>query len=424
MAISLVRCVGVPAPVSVSPGPNDVTPQVTLFATPTLSSPVFVNPEPTPLSTPIPSPVPSPTMRSNEGVQQHCLTVETSLQPILIPGDRIVLGSPSKLYILDSQDREVRPWNTATPGLFGAMTVSPDQRILASEHARYNDEGKYIDKELLLLAADGEQQRAISWDKDWGHMLSWLDNERLVIVPISRPEGTVFILNVFTGQEQELLPPFPDVYNIYPPGLWGSKAVYDPSLTRVAYLRDSMTEGLGVVLWDLQAKQELWHLNHSEIIRNQPKWSPNGKQLAIAAPITDEWYHYELFAVSRDGQAMPLTNLTAAYPVAVIGNFSWSPDGRYIAFWLDNRQTTEQVYQGEYLLVLDTTARQVTDYCIPGNVMGGAAPPIWSPNSQQLIVENFYEANVSRVVLVDIVQNFAAQIAEDLEPVGWMTTTP
>jgi hypothetical protein len=41
-----------------------------------------------------------------------------------------------------------------------------------------------------------------------------------------------------------------------------------------------------------------------------------------------------------------------------------------------------------------------------------------------VIVENRYAAQTSRVILVDIVQGFAAQIAENMTPGGWMVTKP
>ena len=59
-----------------------------------------------------------------------------------------------------------------------------------------------------------------------------------------------------------------------------------------------------------------------------------------------------------------------------------------------------------------------------GEGYGGDLPPapIWSPDSQQFLVVDWYEKEHSRVVLVDIAQGFAAQIAEDMEPLGWMVS--
>jgi hypothetical protein len=68
--------------------------------------------------------------------------------------------------------------------------------------------------------------------------------------------------------------------------------------------------------------------------------------------------------------------------------------------------------------LLDTETLQVTDYCIPVGKQQLYQPPIWSPDSTQFLVVDRHEENHRRVILVDIVQGFAAVIAEDMEPVG------
>lgn len=428
ITIALARCASIPSPVSITPSPSIAESESTLSIALTplgTDSHIAGTPSPRFSATPTLSTANYLTTTPVVKVKQQCLEVETSLRPNAISGGRIILSNVFNLLVLDSQDKEIRPWTSATTNEVADATVSPDGRWLAYIRDSYDQEGHLIDSKLSLLGADSQQQSAIPWGKDWAAISGWLDNERLVIVPLNRPKGTIIVINPFTEQQQELPPFFPDVYDTSPSALWGDTiTVYDSSLTRVAYLRNAPTRGAGIVLWDLQNSKELWHLNHSETIRNRPEWSPDGGQLAVAAPTNMKWYHYELLSVRRDGQATQLTNLAATYPVAAIGNFKWSPNGQYIAFWLDSRQAPEQDYKGEHLLVLDMTTLQMTDYCVIGNVLGVAAPPRWSPNSQQLIVENYYEANTSRVILVDIVQNFAVQVAENLSPVGWMTTTP
>jgi Tol biopolymer transport system component len=103
-----------------------------------------------------------------------------------------------------------------------------------------------------------------------------------------------------------------------------------------------------------------------------------------------------------------------------IPSYNWSPDGRYIAFWLIPESKKPD---SANLAVLDTTNLEVVNYCLPGTIKWyGDLPPIWSPNSQQLVMEaeDREDANHNLVILVDIATGWAAQIAENLTPVGWM----
>jgi Tol biopolymer transport system component len=117
-----------------------------------------------------------------------------------------------------------------------------------------------------------------------------------------------------------------------------------------------------------------------------------------------------------------LTHLTTYFTSTYITLYTWSPDGRYIAFWVaTNIPADAYVLDDMQLAVLDTVSQQVTLYCIKGNIINPGVYPwgiVWSPNSQQLMLENLLEQ--APFVLVDIAQNFAAQIADDLKPVGWM----
>jgi Tol biopolymer transport system component len=136
----------------------------------------------------------------------------------------------------------------------------------------------------------------------------------------------------------------------------------------------------------------------------------------------------ELLLISRDGQVEQLTNLNS-YSKTFILDYSWSPDGRYIAAWVFTGSWLEFMESGEAeLVVVDTNTRQVTDYCVRVKYrdlkglysMTAPTAPLWSPDGKQLVVMDWYEKDHRRVILVDPARGFAAQIAEDMEPVGWM----
>jgi Tol biopolymer transport system component len=159
----------------------------------------------------------------------------------------------------------------------------------------------------------------------------------------------------------------------------------------------------------------------------RPIWSPDGQQVfvSVISQINSANPGNEidnLFSFGQDGQVRQLTNFNESSMDVKIGTASISPNGGMIAFWLKLQPSS---YKDQQLAVLDLATNRVTNYCIPGDqISGGVSAPIWSPDSRYLAVENAYEANASKVILVDIVQGWAAQIAENLTPAGWMANTP
>ena len=162
-----------------------------------------------------------------------------------------------------------------------------------------------------------------------------------------------------------------------------------------------------------------------DFILSVPRWSPDGSRLVVEGPTSDQ-SDLELFLISRDGQIEQLTNLNA-YSHIVYLNYSWSPDGQYVAAWVADKESTVNLAKNEAeLVIIDTRTRLVTDTCIRvkyrGTGYGGRPPtaPFWSPDGKQLVVMDWYEADHRRVILVDPARGLATQIAQDMEPVGWM----
>ncbi len=112
-----------------------------------------------------------------------------------------------------------------------------------------------------------------------------------------------------------------------------------------------------------------------------------------------------------------------------MGAVHWSPDSRYIAFWFTHWQQSEQPYYDtlgdRYLAVLDTTTDLVTSYCINGekNATIGIRKypaPLWSPDSKQVVVQSQVTSDSFKTILIDVQENRAFHIGDNLAPEGWM----
>jgi len=126
-----------------------------------------------------------------------------------------------------------------------------------------------------------------------------------------------------------------------------------------------------------------------------------------------------------------LTNLSNYYSIVSIDQYSWLPNERYVAmvvYLLPSESEREQ------LVVLDTQTKNMDVYCIQGDLTGYFRRNplgyyneivykgvVWSPDSNQLVVENRISENSSRIILVDILTKSAYEVLNgaNYQPIGW-----
>lgn len=387
-----------------------------------------------------PSITATPAIPPEARVTGHCLEIAPSLTGGRSYSGIIVLRDLTNEHLLAVEaTKPPSPIGVKGRDRLFDPAVSPQGRFLAYNRVTYNDQGDISADKLEIIDANGVVQASLPWRRGWIGFY-WLDEDRLVVGAaetdlLNRTERLAYlVINPFTGRQQSLddIAP-PDVYDIPPLPYWNGigPQVYDSTLTQVAYLQ--LVDGIywAYALWDSQTLQTLASLETFDN-EQQPVWSPTGERFIVAAnPIeTRADLKFELYAFDRTGAVNKLTNLTAYSPRTYIQSYSWSPNGRYVAFWLntDIPPDHNQQFGQQNLAVLDTQTLQVTNYCIPGDyntsLVALVPAPIWSPNGQQLVVENRYAEQASRVILVDITEKFAAQIADNVEPIGWMISNP
>lgn len=313
------------------------------------------------------------------------------------------------------------------------FAVSPDRKHIVYVHTSNTQE------KLVIATADGH----IVWSEiRMSHSYwNWLDNERLIgVVYPTNGTPSVFLLSPFAGKKQELRVDYPDskLFSDDPIGQafhWrfrnGGLPVYDPTLTRALYpecdsqCQDRISKGNSekpIALWDLETDQVIARIMTMDDYGNTPLWTPDGRQFIIATNMSldkNDFYGSEFFAVSRDGEVKQLTDFIDSYEVVNISNsYSLSPNGKLLAFWI---LTAPSQYEGTRLAVLNIETGEVINYCIQSY---GSVDPIWSPDGTQLLVfiHDVQPQSIPRVVLVDLIDNYAAQIAEagDAVPMGWM----
>jgi WD40 repeat protein len=289
---------------------------------------------------------------------------------------------------------------------------------LQNEFYEISPDGKWIifiqNGNLNILSYDRKKQFSYPWKDKWDDVQAWLNPDQIVIKYQTKSDA-VDVLDLMTGKIEVISPGFTDRY-IYDRELshwpvW--KLVPDPSLIRVAYMRDHGNGEFppGLVLVSLENGQTVWELRRfSPGDRHIPVWSPDGEWMAVA---TDDWsqednaFHSEIYTVNRDGQAVNWLDMKSEKGGLFGNELKWSPDGRYMAFY------------GESLYLIDTLTKQAFDLCVPINEF---LPPFnimtWSPDSKQIVIEQ----SDGGVVIIDIEKNESASVVGDINirPFGWL----
>lgn len=308
--------------------------------------------------------------------------------------------------------------------------ISPDGKWLFFADAYDNSD--QINLSILPFSFSAKKEVSVL-RAEWSTLgFYWQNNQGVLINMLSDetwgPNHFVMI-NPFDGKYIELPNTFP---SIAPNDAWqwevSGRTLYNNDLSFVIYPTVSEKyPGPGYVIWDTKAHEEKAFIAGN--IYNSPKWSDDGTKVAVALPKYGI-YQEELFVMDTNGEMNQATNLNGKYANIDIGNLSWSPDGKHIAFWVLTNQKDNTI---SHLFLLSSDTNEVIDYCIPdkqnifasGNLNYESLPsPKWSLDSRYVSFASLSKNGNIQTVVVDIIEDKAFQVAENMQPVGWMSKEP
>jgi hypothetical protein len=354
---------------------------------------------------------------------------------IVLGGDKISLGGQD--FTSEQDENSILLfWNTSSrrgtiyplPGQqFNYYLSSPDRTKLALT------EGKTLPmrSEVLVLTAQAQKEASFTLPDDWT-LFDWLNNNRLLTRQIRlRGENLGLVAIDPTTGEQEFLPSdFPNLYSNETLYFWGALTIFNPTASLVVYPERKGNELISV-FWDVQNNKEITSITG---LSKWPGWTPDGSRLLIVvdhrSTPTDSG-HEEIHFFKPDGEVFRSTFFEEHFEHNIINLPMWSPNDRYVAFWL----STSVPIKTARLAVLDTETSTVDLYCkefdpfpyrmAEQNTLGysyyqiNAASPVWSPESKYLLIEDYQEFR-SSTYLFGLENHSITKIADSARPVSWL----
>jgi WD40-like Beta Propeller Repeat len=339
----------------------------------------------------------------------------------------------------------------------GFLDVSPSGKYATYPITFYDEEGSLSERELIITDAEGQRLKSVPWKDNWTTAIDWYDVSHLLIgLTTSEDEEIVFwksrswiIFDPFSGEEWVLEPDtlpgwrewetVAEEFKDLPGWIGWESPVYDPSRTLAMYPRIINEDDKLITydLWDVSQQQLVTSLESILSVNiagdhyPRPDWSLDGSQFVIVGGVEDmdtgEITGRELFLVTRDGQVEQLTQL-GGYANVWTTSHSWSPDGRYIALYINSVDISDDE---AHLAVLDTETLTLTDYCVKVHAYDDpigdstirlySPAPIWSPDGTQILAVDRYLFFWNEVTWVDLEHGIAAGLIEgDRIVEGWM----
>jgi hypothetical protein len=337
---------------------------------------------------------------------------------------------PSYIWDIDTSRRS--ELEIAKDQELANLIISADGKYLAFQIE--NNSGN----PFLLRIVDNEGKTLIDSTYDvrkWANLIGWFDDTHLMITETYWVEGhmtipwPVVIYNPFSREILTKLNPnsFPDIHDWTPePFQWSwyafQAAVYSPKLDYVVYQRNNYD----MTLWGVNNQSPLVTLNPGTPDYGPPLWENDGKffvvDMQISPDLNDERVAKELYKVELDGEVQQMTHLTDLFNEVDISYFSLSPDGKKVAMNL----LTDRTKPYYCIAIFDLEKNQLTVY---RNIHAfnfefgyrNHIPPVWSLDSKEImaLVDQVW-GDGYRSVLIDIVDNKAVELANNMMPVGWM----
>lgn len=344
-------------------------------------------------------------------------------------------------FFYDLENQELTAIALQPNEFIGSFAVAPNRKLF----------GYFINNTLdlsfarfIVLDVEGTIliDRQVETYKYAFGIAGWLDDENILLYVFSGDSDislktplAMKEINVFTGQESEIIPDYPDIYRVDPLIDWDnyslSQTIYHPSKEFVIY----PDKNGYLVLWNTSDELEIAKINAPLGFGDGPVWSPDGRLFVSDGYVgsmasSKPWQNprkgglEELFITDLQGNTEKITSLLDVFLNVDIGEYSWSPDSKQLAFWVSVNNNDAK---DSFLAIVNIENRTLVRYCaneellVENNrVRVESVAPIWSPDGKILVFQVRNGKGGDSTILLNLMTGIAYKISDLQKPAGWL----
>lgn len=418
---------------------NSLSSQLTAQATEKISVTTGESTKTDPINIPIPSDeqkINDNTKECIEKNQQQSITSEPNkflyaeenqCSDELVPDAGIITNIDGELILRSRENNKLtiyslrnNKWLNIPGEFFATAFSSPDRKRLLLRSK---------DFKIIIYDATNNSFEAVKLNNYSSELYipsGWYSNERIgftIAQPVAVPP--VLVYDIAQNEELLLKSDYKDIFD-FDQWVWKNqtRVAYDSSLRYVVYPNHNISE---YVLFDRDLRKEVNVMEVAGI--NDPIWAPNWEIFGVAAG----GYYFKI--MNTEGEITAIFNFDKTSTNMIkIRDWSWSPDSKRIAAWLDSykmstisKPFSPIIKSNEKLVILDIAERQLADYGELGDQSfiptepNMAPAPIWSPDGKHVMIENRTGDDESELLIINVGSKERCVIGKNMYPLGWLT---
>lgn len=181
---------------------------------------------------------------------------------------------------------------------------------------------------------------------------------------------------------------------------------FSPDKSRV-FLFVSNSTGMKYLMWDNERKKIIWEKPAYLPSPTAPQWQMSSANIAFVD-------REELIILTKDGEENKLLLPPEKY-IPATALFKWSPDGRYLAFWIGNTSKKNNILQSFEFVIYDTKSNEIVNTCITSE--GSTGGVFWSPDTKQIVIAE----KSAQYVWIDFQEKYASRFHFEYgNIIGWV----